>query len=49
MKLNLRINPSHEAGHSYFPAPSTMRTLRTPKRRQPRNALAYAAVLEILG
>lgn len=53
MKPNYKMNPGRDARHTYFPARATgaakARTLRTPKARQPRNALAYAAALEILG
>ena len=52
MKMNLKMNPGHDARHSYFPARATgaakSRTLRNAAR-PPRNALAYAAALEILG
>ena len=51
MNMTLKMNPGHDA-RNYFPARPTgaakPRTLRT-KARPPRNALAYAAVLEILG
>ncbi|WP_310467310.1 hypothetical protein [Sphingomonas sp.] len=52
MNMNFKMNPGHDARHSYVTAraigAAKPRTLRTTAR-PPRNALAYAAALDILG